>query len=60
MRTRPAPPSNGEARSGVHADRRDARYQAFALLRIAHDVAPTPSAWTSLSTFWSFRGDLFL
>jgi uncharacterized membrane protein YphA (DoxX/SURF4 family) len=39
-RTSPAPASNGEAHSGVHADWSDARYQAFALLRIAFTVAP--------------------
>ena len=38
--TSPAPASNGEARSGVHADWRDARYQAFALMRLAFTVAP--------------------
>ena len=32
--------SNGGTASGVHADWHDARYQAFALLRIAFTVAP--------------------
>ena len=35
-----APSSTGVTASGVHADRSDARYQAFALLRIAFTVAP--------------------
>jgi len=35
-----APLSNGGTPSGVHADWRDARYQAFALLRITFTVAP--------------------
>lgn len=39
--TRAEAPSNGEARSGVHADWRGARYQAFGLLRVAFTVAPT-------------------
>jgi uncharacterized membrane protein YphA (DoxX/SURF4 family) len=34
------PSSNGGAASGVHADWRDARYQAFALLRLTFTVAP--------------------
>ena len=35
-----APSSNGGTASGAHADWQDARYQAFALLRIAFTVAP--------------------
>src|SRR6478735_2394540 len=39
-RTIRAPASNGGDASRGHPDRRDARYQAFALLRIAFSVAP--------------------
>ena len=39
-RTSRAPSSNGGAASRVHADWRDAHYQAFALLRLAFTVAP--------------------
>ena len=39
-RTGPAPPSYAEARVDGRADWSDARYQAFALLRIAFTVAP--------------------
>jgi uncharacterized membrane protein YphA (DoxX/SURF4 family) len=39
-RTIRAPASNGGDASRAHPDRRDARYQAFALLRVAFTVAP--------------------
>jgi hypothetical protein len=35
-----APSADSRAALGVHADWHDARYQAFALLRIAFTVAP--------------------